>query len=168
MENDFLLDDQLKGSALETNKDIAAANKARSAINETTKAIRYGRNAVWFAIGFLVLGTIWEVGQNPELVAYSFIGLGVMAALYGIGLFAFTKNPVTGLAICLGVYLLFNIINTLLDPSTIIVGILRRLVFIYFMGNGLYHARQFPEKLRALRAFELSEADERAVTRYQE
>lgn len=168
MTDHLLLDDQFNGKKLETNEDIVAANKARTDLNESSKAILGGRNAIIFAIILLTVGTIVEVVREPELLSFSTIGFVVIGGTYGLSYYVFTKKPVIGLAICLAVFVLLNVLILFGNPASFRSGIVVKLFIIYFLVKGIYHARLFPEKLRALEVFELSEEDRQNVEKYAE
>ena len=121
--NDTLLDDRFNEKKLDNNQDIAAANKLRLAINENTKSIRTGRNAVLFAIGLLLVGTVIETMQMPELMLDSIIGFVIFTGIYGLGIFLMYKQkPMISLGICLSCYILFNALTIVADFSMLYKG----------------------------------------------
>ena len=168
MSNHLLLDDEFSERSLDSNEDIAKANKMREGINQHLKAMVGGRHAVWLVVVFLAVGSAFEVYREPALLVNSLMGFVVIAGLYGVGLYQFTKKPAVGLGICLGVYLLFNIMLIVLDPETGTKGFIIKGILTYLIGKGVYHATKLPKEVQALRAFSLSREDEQKIAKYQQ
>ncbi|MGH1336839.1 MAG: hypothetical protein ACRBFS_12005 [Aureispira sp.] len=168
MNDNLLLDDGFNEKKLDNNNDIAEANRLRRDLNESIKVINRGKYAVFMTIGLLTFGSVIEVVEEPDLFLDSLIGYVIIVLLYTIGLLLFKKNSAASLGICLGVYILFNVLIAVFEPGAAFQGFLIKGLLIYFYANGIYQATQLSSKIEALKAVSLTREDMDSINNYKE
>jgi hypothetical protein len=135
----------LKGTEAEQGKFIGRyilndSNSMGNAVNvdETT---RKGGNALFVAAGFMVLGGLIimlrdETGDGPILLLINII----VAAMYvGLGFWS-KKNPFAAILVGLIIFVSLIIINAIVEPISIIQGIIVKVIVIGYLIRGLVAA----------------------------
>ncbi|XLS29435.1 hypothetical protein ACJD0Z_01120 [Flavobacteriaceae bacterium M23B6Z8] len=103
------------------------------------KRIKSGRNLLFIlsALIFLI-GTFTAYMANGDLSI--FVENTILALIYfGLGLWS-SKKPFISLLLALLLYLTITLINAIVDPSTLIRGIIFKGIVIAFLGKALYAA----------------------------
>lgn len=113
--------------AMDKNKHVDAGEKINSA-----------RNTLYViaALSF-VFGLIFYFSSKDILVLITNI---ILAVLYvALGLWS-SKKPLMALLLGLVLYITTIVISAIVDPSTIISGILWKIIIISYLGKGIYSA----------------------------
>lgn len=113
--------------AMEKNKNFDAAKKIRSA-----------RNVLYIMAGIsLLFGILYFFSQDSIEVL---ITNGILSIIY-IVLGSYTnKKPLMAILLGLLLYLTTIIISAILDPSTLISGIIWKVLIIAYLSKGVYSA----------------------------
>lgn len=168
MEDTLLLDEGFNEKKLTNNIDIADANKVRQTINESNKIITKGKYAVIATLVLLAIGSIYEVVRAPDLMVYSIVGFVVILLLYCFGFYLFRKNPVTGLSVCLGIYILFNLLIIVGEPEMAFKGLVIKGLIIYYIVKGIQHAKLVPQQVEELKGIGVTKEDIDKINKQQE
>ena len=109
------------------------------------KHIRQARNAIFAAAGILLLSVIIMVGTAPAGYDY----LMVDVAIWGAFIVAFVvlafwtkKKPYTAIICALVLYIILIILNAIIDPTSIIKGIIFKIFVFGALFKGLKDAKE--------------------------
>lgn len=100
--------------------------------------IKSARNTLYIMAGlFLVLSLFYYLNDNDVAVLVTNI---IMAGLYlALGYWSI-KKPFAALLLGLLLYLTVVIISAIVEPSSLIKGILWKIIIIFYLGKGIYSA----------------------------
>ena len=109
------------------------------------KHIRQARNALFIAAGILLLNAIILFAQYPADIEVMWLDYLLWVIYIGgfIGLAFWTKKKpyyaIMGGLVLMG---LFILINAIIDPATIVAGIIFKIAVIVFLFKGLANAKE--------------------------
>lgn len=169
--DDLLLDEEFNNSsALDNNKDIAAANKIRMEINESTAAIRATKVVFMVLIGLQILAVIIATNTSNYTIGVEAIMIegGILLGVYSLSIFIMKKNAKAGIMIGFGIYILMILLNAFVEPATLIRGFIIKGAVLYYMIRGLSHAFSLTSKVDQLKNLYYTKEDEELINSYQE
>jgi prepilin signal peptidase PulO-like enzyme (type II secretory pathway) len=109
------------------------------------KHIKQARNAIFAVAILLALSVIIMVATSPAGYEYLWIDIliwcGFIAVFIALALWT-KKKPYYAIISALILYGLFIALNAVLDPSTIIKGILVKIIIVVFLIKGLGNAKE--------------------------
>lgn len=146
--DNHLLDDQFAEKENFNTEELNLILKARNEANDMVGDIRSARMMLFILAGLSGLGIVFILSQSSGFNSITTFS----AAIVGIYLFlaiVVPKNPAVILSIASALYILLLIVNFASSPS-IGIGIIMRILVIYFLGKGLQSAFKLPKKLREL------------------
>ena len=116
------------------------------------KHVKNARTALYVVSGLLVLGgiigTIW--GQE-ELILDIWIEVVVMAGIFLVlGIWS-TMKPFTALLIGLIIYVLYQLLYIILEPSNIAKGLILKVAIVIYLVRGMSNAREAEEWKKTLK-----------------
>jgi len=151
-----ILDDQLDFNSGELDtKTITEINLLKIDANQCVKQIKEGRNALILLSFLTMLGSIIsmvrgsEFGNSSEIIIEGII----LVTIYAVCAAFVKKNPRASLLTAFIIYILIILLSALVDPSTIISGILIKGLVIYFLLKGInaaFNLKKIIQKLRRL------------------
>lgn len=119
---------------------------------ELHKKVKNGRLALYFMIGFGILGFLVEGVQTdfePLIMGINalFVGLYVISAIISL------KKPQLGLALGITILAIILILTFLSDPMQILRGLLVRGIILYYLFIGVSASKEYIRILRELKNF---------------
>lgn len=104
-----------------------------------TKRIKSGRNVLFVLSAMIFLiGIFAAYMANGDLSI--FVENTILALIYlGLGIWS-SKKPFISLLLALLLFLTTTLINAIIDPSTLVRGIIFKIIIIAFLGKALYAA----------------------------
>jgi hypothetical protein len=109
------------------------------------KQIRQARNAIFWVAGLLTFNVAVLFIGADYIDEYMWVDLLVyglfIAGFVFLGFFT-KKKPYTAIILALIIYTVFIALNALLDPSTILKGILFKIITYVFLIKGLKDAKE--------------------------
>lgn len=112
------------------------------------KHIRQARNAIFWVAGLLTFNVGVLYLTTEAYSEYIWIDLLIYGLFIGAFVFLgfFTKKkPYTAIIIALILYTLFIVMNAVLDPTTILKGILFKIITYVFLIKGINDAKEAQE-----------------------
>ncbi|WP_299098523.1 zinc ribbon domain-containing protein [uncultured Winogradskyella sp.] len=125
-----------------TEKDVAQFH-ARNIMKKSNeldadKKIKSARNVLYIIAGVTMLfGFIFFFTDQDASVLVTNVVLGIIYLLLGSWT---SKKPLVAILLGLLLYLTTIIISTIIDPATIIKGIIFKILIIAYLGKGVYSA----------------------------
>lgn len=127
-----------EGSEQEKAKFHADRVMNQSKTNDAPKLIRQARNTLFAIGGITFLYGLYEYATMPDmavLVAYL-----ILTAIYVTLGFWSQRKPLISLVLGLLVYLTIHVLSALVEPETIVKGIILKVVIIFFLVKGINSA----------------------------
>lgn len=108
---------------------------------DANKSIRHGRTALFVIGGLYVLVGFYEglLMEGHELL-FGLIDWGAAAVFIGLGVWSYQK-PFLAMILGLAFYVAIILLIGVIDPTTIIQGIIWKFLIIFYLGYGISNAR---------------------------
>ncbi|CAL2103132.1 conserved membrane protein of unknown function [Tenacibaculum sp. 190130A14a] len=119
--------------AMQKNKNIDAGEKIKSA-----------RNTLFVLCGLIILFGLFSYSSNSSLLE---LGLNFFVGfIYLVLAFWSEKKPFIALLIGLFLYITLVGVSAIIDPLTLIRGVIWKVVIISYLGKGLYSAYEMKKQ----------------------
>lgn len=143
---------------MENNKDqqeeSAAENDASIFTEEEfstvgyDKHIRQARNAIFWVAGLLTINVAMLFMREGEVYEYMWVDFliygGFIGAFIFLGFFT-KKKPYTAIIMALILYTLFILLNAVIEPMTLLKGILFKIITYVFLFKAINDAKEAQE-----------------------
>lgn len=158
-----ILDDQLDFNNSNFNEEtITKINLLKIDANEYVKQIKSGRTTLYVLCGITVLGAIigatagndYDVSDSEVLIEGA-----ILLVIYGICAVFIKKNPSVALLIALIVYILIILLSAIIDPESLISGILMKGLILFYIGRGVNAAFLLKKVIQKLRKLGISDKE---------
>jgi peptidoglycan/LPS O-acetylase OafA/YrhL len=109
------------------------------------KQIRHARNAMYFAAGALLLNLILQIAVTDVLDEFIWIDYFIWGAFIAgfVTLAIWTnKKPYTAIILAIILFVLFIVLNAILDIQTIFRGIIMKVIVIIYLTKAVNDAKE--------------------------
>ncbi|MBC6996692.1 hypothetical protein QWY85_02155 [Neolewinella lacunae] len=149
-----ILDDGFQNAEPEFDpKTITRINDLKIEINDHLKKMLQGRYTLiaLVALSFLAIAVTLVVG-NPAVTTTDIIVEGAILVVFYAGLAFLVKyNPLLAFSLGLGLYILYQLLTGIVDPSSIVKGWLIKIVVIIALSRAIHGAVEAKKLLQKLR-----------------
>ena len=119
--------------------------------DETKKSINKGRIALFIIAGLYIIVGIYEgFIMDYHAIEFGIIDWIVSAIFLGLGIWSYKKASLA-LIIGLGVYATLIVLLAIVEPTTIIKGIIWKILVIYYLITSIKTAREEEAKVKISR-----------------
>lgn len=147
-----ILDDDLRlelSPSIENTKKILSL---RAEYAKSLKSTKYGRNALLAIIIMEVFGCLIQLGQglnDPYIIGVSVIIILILIGLYVLAFY----RPYVGLLSALIFYILIHLLAIIVDPMSIVRGILIKIIVFYYLIGAIGPSRKLSDIKKELEIF---------------
>lgn len=130
----------LKGTEEEQGKYIGQYILGTHNISEDENQINKSRKGLLIVAGLLVVGGFWSAKSGGEVAAINLVGNIILAIVFAFITLWSEKNPFAAFITTLLLFLSLQIVAFIINPSSLVSGILLKVVIIALLVNGVVSA----------------------------
>ena len=146
MDNQTSLPKEPTGDDLKPNDQDTIFQSDEFSLEGYDKSIRNARTALFVVAGVqLLFGIIYGLAQgNEEAMPIMIVAIVIAAIFFGLGMWTKSK-PYTAILTGLILFIALHILEAVVDPASIVRGIILKVLVIVYLGKSLKDAREAQE-----------------------